>query len=108
MAKQRPTNRLPLFAGCNYVVGQGHKGKHSFNIFCNKLTESGSQYCPKHVLYAEDDAKAIEHRAFERRRIKEQRAAELDALALSPLRAHNPAFDEKGDVDQTYTDGGTK
>lgn len=89
-----------LFGGCTYVVGHGHKGDNPFKIFCNKLTEPGHQFCPKHLLIVADEGKETERRALVRRQKKEHAAAEREALALSPLRADNPDFDKP----RTYTE----
>jgi len=89
-----------LFGGCSYVVGHGKKGNKPFKIFCNKLVEPMQQFCPKHLEIMADESKEPERRALKRRQIKEHRAAEQEALALSPLRADNPDFDKP----KTYTE----
>jgi hypothetical protein len=89
-----------IFGGCPYVVGHGHKGDKPFKIFCNKLVEPLQSFCPKHVAIVEDESHEPERRASARRQKKEHRAAELEALALSPLRADNPDFDKP----RTYTE----
>jgi hypothetical protein len=89
-----------LFGGCSYVVGHGKKGKTPFKIFCNKMVEPMQQFCPKHLEVMADESKEPERRALARRQKKEHAAAELEALALSPLRADNPDFDKP----KTYTE----
>jgi len=83
-----------LFGGCSYVVGHGKKGNKPFKIFCNKLVEPMQQFCPKHLEFIADESKEPERRALARRQKKEHAAAELEALALSPLKADNPDFDK--------------
>jgi len=81
---------MPLFAGCAYVVGQGHKGQKSFKIFCNKLCAPGSSHCPKHDLITEDEGKEPERKRLARKAKRDYRKADIEALASSPLRANNP------------------
>lgn len=94
MAKPQPNNQAPLFAGCGYIVGQGHKGKHAFAIFCNKLTAEGDQFCPLHRLLTDDEGKEPARRRAAPKAKREYQQAEAEALALSPLRAENPDFDD--------------
>jgi hypothetical protein len=86
------SSELPLAGGCVYVTGMGMKGKETFKIFCHKICQEGSQYCPKHVLYVEDEGKEVGRRYLARKAKREAREAELAALALSPLKADNPLF----------------
>ena len=77
---------LPLFAGCAYVVGKGHKGKESFKIFCNKLRGAGSDYCPKHQEFILDEGKEPERKRKMRREKKENRERELaDEYGNEPI-----------------------
>lgn len=93
------TQSEPLFGGCFWITGTSTKGvgknKQAYHTFCNKLRQEGSVYCPKHQLFHEDDQKEPERRAAQRKAIREYRQAEQETLALSPLRAHNPEFQNK-------------
>jgi hypothetical protein len=86
-----------LFGGCAYIVGQSTVGqgpnRKSVNVFCNKLTNAGSLHCAKHELFVADEA-LEPSRQVSKRRAKRAREAERVALAMSPLRAHNPKFDD--------------
>ena len=73
---------------CLYVVGT-HDGR---NVFCGKLPAPGALLCPKHVLIAADEMRALEHAAEKRRAVAAYRQGQCDALAESPLRAENPRF----------------
>lgn len=78
--------------GCPYVVGHTKRG---LDVFCNKLPAPGESVCPKHKLFIEDEALEA-GRAKERRKWKkEHKLALIAALAVSPLKAHNPKFDVK-------------
>lgn len=90
----RPSREQAQAGGCIYETGIGHKGKVPFKIFCHKLVEPGSPYCPKHALYVEDEGKEVGRRYAQHKAKREQQEAEHAALALSPLRAENPLFDE--------------
>lgn len=90
-------SELPLAPGCVYVTGIGHKGKESFRIFCHKMVQPGSQYCPMHVLLVGDEGKEVGRWYLQRKAKREYEEAEAAALALSPLKAHNPKFDNTTD-----------
>jgi len=49
---------MPTESGCPWIVGRRRrwdakkKGYAFVPIHCNKLSDAGSPYCPKHRLYA--------------------------------------------------------
>jgi hypothetical protein len=95
--------QIPFSDGCSYIVAISHvkvpsadkKAGQAYKIFCNKLVESGTQYCPLHNLVVADEAKEPERQRLARKAKREYWQAENDALALSPLRAENPRFEDK-------------
>jgi hypothetical protein len=85
---------LELVDGCNWVVSKSHKDGDLVRIFCNKMVGSGSQFCPKHALMAQDASAEVERRLTATKVKREAAQAKRIALVTSPLRAENPDFDK--------------
>jgi len=71
------------------------KGPRHGEVFCNKMRQDGSAYCPKHELFFQDSLLEGERQTVEKETRKQQRALRVAELSQSPLRAHNPKFDAK-------------
>lgn len=89
----------PFSEGCYWVTGTSTKGVGAsqtvHQVFCNKIRQEGSVYCPKHQLFLEDEAQEPLRRAQATIANRKYRKEHLEALAASPLRANNPNFDIK-------------
>jgi hypothetical protein len=88
---------MSMFDGCGWVVGFGtkKKGAPAPKIFCGKVREEGSGFCPKHRLFHEDQQLDPERKAAAAQQRKQAKQAEMAELAQSPLAAYNPKFDKK-------------
>jgi hypothetical protein len=88
---------MSMFDGCEWVVGFGKKkkGHAAPKLFCGKLRQEASAFCPKHELFHQDSLKDEERKAAAARERKQAKQAELAELAQSPLAAYNPKFDNK-------------
>jgi len=86
-----------MFDGCEWVVGFGKKkkGHAAPKLFCGKMRENSSAFCPKHRLFHEDQQLDPERKAAAAKERKQAKQAELVELAQSPLAAYNPKFDKK-------------
>lgn len=88
--------------GCVYKlsskkVWNGKKRTYEdVDIHCLKLTAADSTYCPKHILFLEDEAKEKDRRLQKKILDKAYREAAAEDLRRSPLAAINPSFDEAG------------
>lgn len=88
--------------GCMYKlsskkVWNGKKKSYEdVDIHCLKLTGENSVYCPKHVLFLEDEAMEKDRRLQKKVLDKAHREAIAESLRRSPLASINPSFDESG------------
>jgi hypothetical protein len=63
--------------------------------WCGKIRAPGSVYCPHHQLLHEDMLKDPQRRKERAQQRRDERKAEEEFLATSPLRADNPRFFER-------------
>jgi len=103
-------NAMKSNFGCMYKLGSkkvwnGKKRVYEdADIHCLKLTAADSVYCPKHVLFLEDEALEKDRRLKKKVLDKAHREAAAEALRRSPLAAVNPSFDDSGKrVESTYS-----
>jgi hypothetical protein len=79
--------------GCRWITGTTMRRNEAVNVFCNKIRQEGYDFCPKHVLFYEDEQHKEERRLAKQKETRAYRDAQRKALAESPLAAHNPKFD---------------
>jgi hypothetical protein len=77
--------------GCMWKIAEHKTRKDQWTEFCGKARQSGSMYCPKHVVIALDATRELERAADRRAEKRAAKQAKEAALEASPLRANNPA-----------------
>lgn len=84
--------------GCLWVVGTSSTGfgakKTTHKVFCNKLRDQDSVYCPKHKLFQAEEEQEKALFPLRMRAARQLKKARLEELANSPLAAINPRFDK--------------
>jgi len=65
------------------------------SVCCGKIRAPGSPYCPHHQLLHDDLMKEPQRRKERAQQRRDERKAEEEFLATSPLRADNPQFVER-------------